>query len=1227
MVQPKVSIIIPVYNGSNYLREAIDSALAQTYTNLEVIVIDDGSNDDGKTQAIIKSYNGRIKTYYQENAGVAAALNLGIDRMSGEYFSWLSHDDLYLPNKITSQMAKIIETGNKNTIIYSGYKSINEQGQEIGIFQPNTMYPLDVYTHPLFPVLRLLVNGCTLLCHKDHFKRVGGFNIHLRTTQDYDMWYKLFRNQVVIYCPTITVISRQHTQQGSRASIDFHVQECETLWLRMLGNLSLEEIDGIDDNGYAFFIKTYQQLKQRTLYYQTIQYAMVEGLKQLRRLLVKGYLYQQIVTNQTEVFDQDFKMHQMLNRKDIVIKKKPRIAFFIYSRNGEGGLMKMLMTIAKALACNYEVCIFYGKAEGRIYEKEDNILYIPIEMKGQWEQRLAKYMVVLGIDVFIGCHNCLGYFIDFYMILKSYGIKCIAWNHEDYLFTQVNKLYNSIGESRKAVFHNLDAVVWINKFSQLTYEKEATNGVYIPDCIETKSNSISLNQKESFSFIAVGRYEDPIKRLDKLLEAFAMISANYPAAKLYIVGNIGLDARPEILNGQTVMQYMTNLNIAPHKIIFTGWLADVTPYYTKAMIQLCTSAREGFSLVILEAASYGVPTIAISNGGADTIITSGKNGYIVNNTGEMANRALMLLQDMASYEMLSKQSELLCKEYTVAKTMPRWYALLDQIIGESSRLGRSNSPPKLVENPLVSIIIPVFNGSNYLREAITSALEQTYSNIEVLVINDGSTDDGQTREIARSFGNCIRYYEKPNGGVASALNYGIQQMKGDYFSWLSHDDRYKPNKIMDQVKHLKALEETTTIIYGGYDLIDEAGEIYSQVNLGTKWSKEQLERPLFPVFKGLVNGCSLLIHKSHFNRVGKFDEQLKASQDMDLWFKMFREAKIYYQAEINVETRIHQGRDSLKATSIEEVNAGWIERMHKVTIQEMRQTMGSPYLFYQGIVEALQGMSSYQLAHDEALRLASIYKDEEKSPLVSVIIPFYNHIELVKECLISVINQTYANLEIILINDGSEEAIDELKVFIAKDKRIRLIESLHSGSAAARNKGIEEAKGSYIAFLDSDDLFTPDKIKKQLHYMLTNQLLFSHTSYQRLYIGEDLVENVNSAMMWGRVFPEIIYLCLIAASTVMVKKVALGDRRFVPGMQVSQDICLWMDLAYEYELGGLAECLSIIRVSKQTTFWDTEKIKRGHLNTLNHIFANENYLKEHEAIRKQLTNFINLFKD
>ena len=108
-------------------------------------------------------------------------------------------------------------------------------------------------------------------------------------------------------------------------------------------------------------------------------------------------------------------------------------------------------------------------------------------------------------------------------------------------------------------------------------------------------------------------------------------------------------------------------------------------------------------------------------------------------------------------------------------------------------------------NPLVSIIIPVYNGENYLREAIDSALAQTYKNIEIIVVNDGSKD--KTDEICKSYGSRIRYFKKENGGVSTALNLGIKKMNGEYFSWLSHDDLYYDDKIKVEVDYLRELDD------------------------------------------------------------------------------------------------------------------------------------------------------------------------------------------------------------------------------------------------------------------------------------------------------------------------------------------------------------------------------------------------------------------------------------
>lgn len=103
-------------------------------------------------------------------------------------------------------------------------------------------------------------------------------------------------------------------------------------------------------------------------------------------------------------------------------------------------------------------------------------------------------------------------------------------------------------------------------------------------------------------------------------------------------------------------------------------------------------------------------------------------------------------------------------------------------------------------NPLVSIIIPVYNGANYMREAIDSAIAQTYCNIEILVINDGSTDNGKTEEIALSYGDKIRYFYKENGGVSSARNAGIEKSVGDYVMFVDGDDWLNKDTVLECVK-------------------------------------------------------------------------------------------------------------------------------------------------------------------------------------------------------------------------------------------------------------------------------------------------------------------------------------------------------------------------------------------------------------------------------------------
>jgi len=272
MAVPKVSIVIPVYNGADYLAQAIDSALAQTWKNLEVIVVNDGSNDDGATERIAKSYGERIRYISKSNGGVASALNVGIANMTGEYFSWLSHDDLYLPNKIKHQMKLLKTLKDPYQIVAGGYYIVNGDKQLLDIMDFYSLYPKAKLETPLFPVFHCAVNGCTLLIHKSHFERIGVFDEALLTTQDYDLWFRLFQNQRLKYVWTIDVLSRVHDKQTSCYQVLSHSCECEQLWLRLLRALTPSQRINIAGSEECFWGDMYTHFANHTSYKRVVDY-------------------------------------------------------------------------------------------------------------------------------------------------------------------------------------------------------------------------------------------------------------------------------------------------------------------------------------------------------------------------------------------------------------------------------------------------------------------------------------------------------------------------------------------------------------------------------------------------------------------------------------------------------------------------------------------------------------------------------------------------------------------------------------------------------------------------------------------------------------------------------------------------------------------------------------------------------------------------------------------
>lgn len=255
--------------------------------------------------------------------------------------------------------------------------------------------------------------------------------------------------------------------------------------------------------------------------------------------------------------------------------------------------------------------------------------------------------------------------------------------------------------------------------------------------------------------------------------------------------------------------------------------------------------------------------------------------------------------------------------------------------------------------PLVSIVVPVYNGANFLRDALDSALAQTYDNIEIVVVNDGSNDAGETEKIALSYGDRIRYFRKENGGVASALNYGLQQLRGEYFCWLSHDDFYYPHKVGTMVRAVYASDEPTAPAYSNYDVLTMETGVVAPMRHEKTHRIESLAQGLYPALFGLAISNSWLIHRSHFNRVGLFDERLLVSQDLEMGFRIFRGKRAVFVEEPTVCIRRHkeQGSQTVLPTRLDEVRSMFFTMFTSVTEVEMVEVFGGEFEFFQKMLK------------------------------------------------------------------------------------------------------------------------------------------------------------------------------------------------------------------------------------------------------------------------------------
>lgn len=207
---PAVSVIIPNYNHARFVAQAIESALAQTYHDYEIIVIDDGSTDNSRE--VVAPFMDRVRYVWQPNQGLSAARNTGVRESRGRYVAPLDADDVWFPNYLAT-MAPVLDGDPSAGAAYSGWRYIDANGnllpqQSTRTVPPEQFYATLAYTNFLVP------SG--VLARRECLEQAGPFDVNLRAVEDRDMWLRIARDHRVIGVPQVLVGYRTHGQNMTR---------------------------------------------------------------------------------------------------------------------------------------------------------------------------------------------------------------------------------------------------------------------------------------------------------------------------------------------------------------------------------------------------------------------------------------------------------------------------------------------------------------------------------------------------------------------------------------------------------------------------------------------------------------------------------------------------------------------------------------------------------------------------------------------------------------------------------------------------------------------------------------------------------------------------------------------------------------------------------------------------------------------------------------------------
>jgi glycosyltransferase involved in cell wall biosynthesis len=205
----------------------------------------------------------------------------------------------------------------------------------------------------------------------------------------------------------------------------------------------------------------------------------------------------------------------------------------------------------------------------------------------------------------------------------------------------------------------------------------------------------------------------------------------------------------------------------------------------------------------------------------------------------------------------------------------------------------------------LSVIIPTFNHGQYLMRAIDSVLGQTYKNLEIIVVDDGSTDN--TKDQARAYDGLITYIYQPNKGLADARNTGIKASLGEFIAFLDADDWFLKDNLQIKMSFLESHRDAAWV-YSDWQYVDEEGNYLKRGAEKFKYAAKKLNGYIFQELvhnRNFISPCTVVVKKTVLEDVNYFDPNVICQEDLDLWLRISLKYPAHYMDKVLVYVTVH----------------------------------------------------------------------------------------------------------------------------------------------------------------------------------------------------------------------------------------------------------------------------------------------------------------------------------